>query len=181
MSSRIADERLGHRLLQLGMLLFLIGLLTGFAIPMLANPRMGLTSHLEGIMNGIFLVLLGLVWPKLALSARALGALFWLAVYGSFANWTATLLAAIWGAGSPMMPIAGGDGTGTTFQEGVIVLLLLTLSVAIVAASVLVLWGLRAVPANGGASAGPTGGTPGREPREAALHTTQRDAALTGS
>jgi len=178
MISRNADERPGHRLLQLGMLLFLIGLLTGFAIPLLANPRMGLTSHLEGIMNGIFLVLLGLVWPKLVLSARALASLFWLAVYGSFANWTATLLAAIWGAGSPMMPIAGGDGTGTTLQEGVIVFLLLTLSVAIVAASVLVLWGLRTGPVSG---AGPKGGVAGRGRPQQVLHATPRDAALSGS
>ena len=39
-------------LLQLGILLFLIGLLTGFVIPKLANPRMGLASHLEGVLNG---------------------------------------------------------------------------------------------------------------------------------
>ena len=38
----------GDRLLRLGVLLFLLGLLTGFAIPALTNPRMGLTSHLEG-------------------------------------------------------------------------------------------------------------------------------------
>ena len=57
----------GDRLLRLGVLLFLLGLLTGFAIPALANPRMGLTSHLEGLMNGMFLSL-GLLWPRLALS-----------------------------------------------------------------------------------------------------------------
>lgn len=48
-------------LLQLGIILFLIGLLTGVAIPKLANPRMGLASHLEGVLNGIFLVTVGLV------------------------------------------------------------------------------------------------------------------------
>ena len=58
----------GDRLLRLGVLLFLLGLLTGFAIPALTNPRMGLTSHLEALMNGMFLVLLGLLWPRLALS-----------------------------------------------------------------------------------------------------------------
>jgi len=143
MENRRKNAEAGHRLLQLGIFLFLVGLLTGFAIPLLANPRMGLTSHLEGILNGIFLVLVGLLWQKLVLSDRALGALFWLAVYGSFANWAATLLAAYWGAGSPMMPIAGEGNEGTGLQEGVIAVLLLTLSIAIVAAGFLVLWGLR--------------------------------------
>ncbi len=89
-------------LLQLGILLFLIGLLTGFVIPKLGNPRMGLASHLEGLMNGLFLVVLGLVWQRLALSETWLIIVFWLAIYGSFANWLATLLAAIWKAGATM-------------------------------------------------------------------------------
>jgi hypothetical protein len=50
-----------HRLLQFGVLLFLLGLLSGFVTPALANPRMGLSSHLEGVMNGTFLVILGLL------------------------------------------------------------------------------------------------------------------------
>ena len=36
-----------------GMLLFLLGLLTGFAEPHFGNVRMGLAAHLEGVMNGI--------------------------------------------------------------------------------------------------------------------------------
>jgi hypothetical protein len=71
----------GHRLLWHGFLLFLLGLLTGFAVPALTNPRMGLSAHLEGVMNGVFLVVLGLVRERLVLSARAVTALFWLALY----------------------------------------------------------------------------------------------------
>ena len=53
------QERQGHRLLQLGVTLFLLGLLVGFAVQSLANPRMGLASHIEGVMNGLFLMALG--------------------------------------------------------------------------------------------------------------------------
>lgn len=42
----------GHALLQAGVALFLAGLLVGLAVPAMANPRMGLASHLEGVMNG---------------------------------------------------------------------------------------------------------------------------------
>lgn len=144
---RPSPRRRAHRLLQLGVLLFLAGLLTGFAIPALVNPRMALSSHLEGVLNGLFLVALGLIWPRLRLAPAAAAVTFWLAVYGTFANWAATLLAAAWGAGR-MMPIAAGAHHGSATQETVIMLLLVTLSIAMVAACALVLWGLR----GGGAS-----------------------------
>lgn len=130
-------------LLQLGILLFLLGLLTGFVIPKFANPRMGLSSHLEGVLNGIFLVALGLLWQRLALSGTLLALTFWLAIYGAFANWLATLLAAIWGAGS-MMPIAAQGQQTTPGKETVIRVLLGSLSAAMLAVCALVIVGLRA-------------------------------------
>ena len=47
-----------------GMCLFLIGLLTGFAEQRFANMRVGLAAHLEGVMNGTFLVALGQSGPR---------------------------------------------------------------------------------------------------------------------
>lgn len=47
-----------YRLIFLGVVLFLLGLIVGLIVPMLANPRMGLSSHIEGILNGMFLMLL---------------------------------------------------------------------------------------------------------------------------
>ncbi len=140
--ARVADR--SSRLLQLGILLFLLGLLGGFAVPSLANPRMGLASHLEGLMNGIFLVVLGLVWPRLRLPGKASATLFWLALYSTFANWAATLLAAFWGAGASM-PLAAGAQRGSAAQETIIDALLITLALGLVGVCVLTLWGLRAV------------------------------------
>lgn len=129
------------RLIQLGILLFLLGLLTGLAVPKLKNPRMGLTSHLEGVMNGMFLVILGLIWPRLALSHTWLTVGFWLVVYAAFANWLATLLAAAWGAGT-LMPIAAGAHKTTPGRERVIGFLLVSLSVCVIAGCALILVGL---------------------------------------
>jgi (hydroxyamino)benzene mutase len=133
-------DRHAHRLIFFGILLFLLGLLAGFAVPVMANPRMGLTTHLEGVMNGLFLVVLGLIWHRVALGPRGAGITLGLALYGSFANFLAVLIAAITGAGA-MMPIAGGV-EGTPVQEAVISFLLISLSLAMVAVSVLVLVGL---------------------------------------
>lgn len=134
---------LGHRLLQLGILLFLIGLLAGFAMPIYANTRMGLSSHLQGVTNGMFLIGLGLLWPRLRLGTGGQIATFALAIYGTFANWLATFLAAIWGAGSGLMPIASKDHTGSAAQEAGIKFLLLSLSFAMIAVCIIVLVGLR--------------------------------------
>lgn len=163
MSGQASAAARGHRLLQLGVLLFLIGLLTGFAIPALANPRMGLASHLEALMNGTFLILLGLLWPRLTLPPRGLTALFWLAVYGGFANWTATLLAAAWGAGGAHMPIAATGFDGSPLQELLIAALLISLSIAMVSVCMLALWGLRSAPAGGPASHPADGAAVARE------------------
>ena len=64
-----------RRLIWHGMFLFLLGLLVGFAEGQVTNPRMGLAAHLEGLMNGTFLIALGAVWPFVRLSMRL--ALLW--------------------------------------------------------------------------------------------------------
>lgn len=128
------------RLLFLGVLLFLLGLIIGLFIPMMTNPRMGLSAHLEGIMNGMFLVILGLLWNKLVLNDKWLNATFWLTIYGSFANFLAVSISAFTGAGK-MMPIAGGK-EGTSIAEGLISFLLISLSLAMIFVCVLVLTGL---------------------------------------
>lgn len=81
-------------LFTIGLALFLIGLLTGLVIPALKNPRMALSSHLEGVLNGMFLVVLGLLWPHIDLPEAWQVIAVALIVYSAYANWLATLLAA---------------------------------------------------------------------------------------
>lgn len=138
--------RQGHWLLQAGMALFLLGLITGLFSGMLANPRMGLTSHLEGVMNGPFLIVLGLMWPRLRLGARALTAAFWMALYGTYMNWATTLYGAAAGAGERMAPITGKGFTGTSFEEGVVAFGFISLAFAIIPLCFMVLYGLRGGP-----------------------------------
>ncbi|MBX3495725.1 MAG: hydrogenase [Parvibaculum sp.] len=140
--SSSTQDRQAHWLMLLGLLLFLIGLLTGFVSGGLANSRMGLSAHLEGLMNGIFLALLGLLWSRLVLGATALLVAFWLVVYAAFANWLGVLLAAIWGAGAGMMPLAAQGMSGSGPQEAIIAFLLISLSVAMVLGVILVILGL---------------------------------------
>jgi hydroxylaminobenzene mutase len=124
------------------MLLFLLGLLTGFVEQKFTNPRMGLAAHLEGVMNGIFLLALGAIWAEVKLSPRPKVAAYGCALYGAYANWAVTTLAAILGT-TAMTPItAAGYGAGP-WQESLVTFGFMSVGIVIVACSVLVLWGLR--------------------------------------
>lgn len=128
-----------NRLILLGLILFMLGLSIGFVVHNTANPRMALSAHLEGIMNGMFLMILGLIWQRLILSNLLLKVTFWLALYGTFANLTAVIFAAITGFGK-MMPIAGGQ-EGTAMAEGFINFLLISLSLCMLAVCLIVIIG----------------------------------------
>src|SRR5688572_23171857 len=95
----------GRALLWHGMAMFLLGLRTGLAQQPLTNPRMGLSAHLEGLMNGIFLLALGAAWSKVRLSGRLSAVAYWTTLGGTYGNWAVTLLAAALGTAS-MTPIA---------------------------------------------------------------------------
>lgn len=129
-------------LFKLGLVLFLLGLLTGLAIPACKNPRMALSSHLEATLNGMFLALLGLLWPHIHLpNAWGVTAVS-LIVYAAYANWLATLLAAAWGAGRKFAPIAAGDHATSAGKERIVDFLLVSLAVSIVVGVIIVIVGL---------------------------------------
>jgi len=140
------SRRDGHRLLQVGGLLFLLGLLVGLGVPRFTVPRLALSTHLLGIMQGTFLMVAGLLWPKLRFtpSASLIGRGF--AIYGCLAAWTANLLGAVWGAGNSMLPMAAGGARGTAFEEGAISVLLVSAALSLVTVAILILWGLRMSP-----------------------------------
>jgi hydroxylaminobenzene mutase len=132
----------GHRLIQVGASLFLVALFVGFAIPRFALPRLGLSTHLLGLMQGTLLMVVGLVWPRLALPRRLSLAGCGLAIYGCLAAWTANLCGAIWAAGGAMVPLAAGAARGTVVQEAIIRLLLVSGALCLVGAAGILVWGL---------------------------------------
>ncbi|HZO81205.1 MAG TPA: hypothetical protein VFB33_05875 [Candidatus Binataceae bacterium] len=138
----MSAENTSRRLVWHGMLLFLLGLFTGFAEPHFANVRMGLTAHVEGVMNGMFLVALGAAWSLLRLSARQSAVLFWTGLYGAYGNWAASVLAAAFGTAA-LSPITSAGHHGLPWQETLVTAALLSVGVTIIICTVIALRGAR--------------------------------------
>lgn len=95
-----------------GMLLFLLGLITGSLEQRFTNVPMGLSAHLEGVMNGILLLALGGEWNEVRLPHPVKVTAYWTALYGTYVNWLVTSIAAAFGtaANSPITS-AGAPGS----------------------------------------------------------------------
>jgi hydroxylaminobenzene mutase len=124
-----------------GMLLFMLGLLNGFAIPRLRSPRIGLSAHLTGVQSGTFLIVTGLLWPKLSMTAPwsvLLGHALWVSLY---AVWLSLLLAGAFGAGRGL-DIAGQGITTSPGRQRLVTVLLAggSLGCLVAVGGVLVAW-----------------------------------------
>jgi hydroxylaminobenzene mutase len=133
-------ESLSSTLCFAGVLLFLLGLATGFAIPAFRSSRIGLSAHLTGLQSGTFLVALGLMWPRIALwpsMSNLIGHAIWISLYTIYGS---LVLAAAFGAGREL-PIAGGGITTSRGKQAAVTALMATGSFAVLAAIAAVLIG----------------------------------------
>jgi len=138
-------ENANRRLMWYGMLLFLLGLVTGLLEQRFTNMRMGVSAHLEGVMNGTFLVVLGAIWTEVKLPPPVKTAAYLTALYGTYMNWVTTTFAAAFGTAAAN-PIASAGHHGKPWQESVAAAGFLSVAIAIIAASLLILCGLRPQP-----------------------------------
>jgi hydroxylaminobenzene mutase len=123
-----------------GTLLFLLALLNGIAIPRLRSPRIGLSAHTTAIQSGTFLIVMGLLWPKLGLTptwSAILGHGLWISLYSL---WLSLFLAAVFGAGRGM-EIAGQGMTTSPIRQTLVTILASAGSLVCLAAVVGVLIG----------------------------------------
>lgn len=130
-----------QRLLRHGFALFMLGLLSGLVAYGLANPRMGVAAHVEGVVNAIFLMVLGVAWPRLGLHGRAATWAYWAGIVGAYANWLVPLFSAVVGASQPRL--AGAGFQASAWAEGLLRVSPIGGVLAPLLCSVLVLWALR--------------------------------------
>ena len=136
------DAQISRKLKLLGMFLFLLGLFTGFLMMNIKNPKMGLAAHMEAVMNGTFLIAVGLIWSELKLNNKLKTAAYWTLIYGTFVNWFVTLLSAYFGT-SKMTPISGQGFVGTDLQENIIRVGYTTVGLTMLFSVIVMTYGLR--------------------------------------
>src|SRR5262245_4578113 len=95
-----------------GTLMVVLALVTVIFVPNLRNPRLGLSAHTGGVLNGILVFVFALAWREARLSERLQSITYWSAVGGMYLNWASLLLGGIFGT-SQSTPIAGAGFAGT--------------------------------------------------------------------
>jgi (hydroxyamino)benzene mutase len=140
-------SRQGHRMLQIGIALFVFSGLEGFVVHSFSVPSLGRSVHTLSALQGIMTLVLGLLWPRLNLSSTTSRIAFWTFIYSSFATLVPFVMAAFWGAGNTTIPLAAGTAHGSAFQEAIIKVILYSAAPPFFVSMVLILWGLRMVDA----------------------------------
>jgi (hydroxyamino)benzene mutase len=133
----------GHRLIQIGVALFLVTSLQGFAVPYFAVPNLGRSVHTLSGFTGVLFVALGLVWPSLKFGPAASRVAFWFLAYSAFATIAGFVIAGLFGAGGSIIPIAAAGARGSNAQELLIQLVMYSAAPTGIISFALILWGLR--------------------------------------
>ena len=136
----------GHRLIQLGVLLFLLTSIEGLFIEGLPSPMLARSVHTLAGLSGVVLIAIGLVWPRLRLGRTTAVVAFWTLIYSTLATILIFLLAALWRAGASVIPLAVLGLRGTQAQETVLQAIAYTAGPTALVAFSLILWGMRGKP-----------------------------------
>ena len=122
-----------------GILLFLLGLVSGFAIPMLRSPRIGLSAHVAAIQSGLALIAVAWLGGRLTLPdtwAAVIAHTLWVSLY---VLWIGLLFAGAYGTGRTL-PLAGAGLRAKPWQETTALVLIGAASVGSAAALAALLW-----------------------------------------
>src|SRR5690348_15433049 len=111
-----------RHLLWHGMLIVLLALLIGGIVPAFRNPRMALSAHVGGIMTGLLVAAIGLMWPELRPPSRT-ATLYRTTLVAGWLNFGALPLAATFGTSS-LTPFAGAGYAGAPWQEALVTVVL---------------------------------------------------------
>lgn len=115
---------INHQLALAGIVLVLLGLFNGFAIPLGRSPRLGLSAHLTAVQSGTFLIAISVLWPHIEFP-HGIGGFMGAALSASlYLLWLALCLAGLLGAGRGLPIAGGGVQTRPSYQRVVSALLI---------------------------------------------------------
>jgi len=94
-------------------------------------------------LEGVLLLPMGLLWPRLKLEAVGSRTAHWLLAYSALAIIAAYMMAAMWGAGDSLIRLAAPAGHGSVVQEAAINIVAYSSAPTGIIAFTLIFWGLR--------------------------------------
>ncbi|MEI7526247.1 MAG: hypothetical protein WCJ95_18015 [Mariniphaga sp.] len=123
-----------------GGIMTLLSLLSGFTTFFALAPRIALSSHTVGLLQGAMLIAIAGAWHLLNAPPKTLKILKYTLLVGFYANWISTQLSALWSAGRSTYPINGKDmPEGAASWQDLTVSVLGFLSVLILVSAVLII------------------------------------------
>ena len=80
------------RIARHGVIVLLLGMLTGFFIGRFHSHTLGNAAHLTGLLGGYGLIAIGLLWPRLNLGRSWSAAGAWITIVSMYLNWAGLVL-----------------------------------------------------------------------------------------
>lgn len=133
----------GQGLIKWGTVLLALSVLTGFAIPLVSDPVLGLATHIQGLLNAFMLLLVGLIWSRLEIGYLGSVTAYWGLILGAYLTLAVQFACTLLRIGGTVFPLAGGTHIGTPLEEELVkrsiqfAAVVTTLAVLIVARSAL--------------------------------------------
>lgn len=110
----------GQRLIRWGVALLALSVLSGFAIMAAPDPLMGLATHIQGLLNAILLIVVGVIWSRFEISYLGSVVVYWGLIGGAFLTFGVQLACAFLQIGGTTFPIVGSSHTGTPLEETIV-------------------------------------------------------------
>jgi (hydroxyamino)benzene mutase len=127
-----------------GGLMTLLSLLSGFTVFFALAPRIALSSHTIGLIQGGMLIALAGAWHLLDASPKTLKIIKYTLIIGFYTNWLSLQLSALWSAAKDTFPVNGKDmPDGAAPWQNSIVTVMGYLSVLVLVSAVLIIWAAR--------------------------------------
>lgn len=102
----------GRRLVRWGVVLLFVAAASGFLIPVATLPWLALAGHVQAVLNGLLLVAIGLVWPRLRVGRTAGAITFWGLAGAAWLAFATQVACALAGVGGSVFPLVAGGHVG---------------------------------------------------------------------
>jgi len=114
----------GQGLIRWGVVLLALSVLSGFAIMIAPVPLMGLAGHVQGLLNAVLLIAVGVIWSRLDTPYLGAVIIYWGLIAGAFVTFGVQLVCTFLEIGGTTFPIVAGSHTGSQLEETVVRLLI---------------------------------------------------------